>query len=91
MMCDSIMMIAHGVMLTCDLVYNRCNRNCLFSCQCHRIVSSSVSLDRHDGGIFGIDCDEFNEFKEEHATVRVYKYLMCNKPNSPNGVLAKYR
>jgi len=68
LMCDSIMMIAHGVMLTCDLVYNR-----------------------HDGGIFGIDCDEFNEFKEEHATVRVYKYLMCNKPNSPNGVLAKYR
>ena len=54
-------------------------------------VSSLVSLDRHDGGIFGIDCDEFNEFKEEHATIRVYKYLMCNKPNSPNGVLAKYR
>ena len=47
--------------------------------------------DRHDGGIFGISKEEFDEFKEEHATIRVYKYLMCNKPNSPNGVLAKYR
>ena len=47
--------------------------------------------DRHDGGIFGISREEFDEFKEEHATIRVYKYLMCNKPNSPNGVLAKYR
>ena len=47
--------------------------------------------DRHDGGIFGISKEEFDEFKEEHATIRMYKYLMCNKPNSPNGVLAKYR
>ena len=24
-MCNSIMAVAHGVMLTCDLVYNRCH------------------------------------------------------------------
>ena len=50
-----------------------------------------AASNRHDGGIFGIGQAEFNEFKKEHSSIRVYKYLMCNKPNSPNGVLAKYR
>ena len=43
-MCDSIMMIAHGVMLTCDLVYNRCNRNCLFKCPYHRQYPSTDTM-----------------------------------------------
>jgi len=67
--CTNVLMaVAHGVLLTCDLVYCR-----------------------HDGGILNISREEFNEFKEEHADMRLFKYLNCNKPNSPNGFLAKYR
>jgi hypothetical protein len=67
-LCNSLMVVAHGVLLTCDLVYSR-----------------------HDGGIFGIAKEEFDLYKEEHASIRIFKYLNCNKPNSPNGFLAKYR
>ena len=65
---NSVVAVAHGVALTCDLLYNR-----------------------HDGGVFSLSKQEFDEFKDEHAGIRVFKYLNCNKPNSPNGFLAKYR
>ena len=39
----------------------------------------------------GISKEEFDEFKDEHLSLRLFKYLICNKPNSPNGYLATYR
>jgi len=65
---NAIMAVAHGVMLTCDLIYGR-----------------------HDGGMFYLSGKEMAEGKEEHGGMRLFLYLMCNKPNSPNGFLAKYR
>ena len=67
-MCDSLMVVAHGIMLTCDLTYGR-----------------------HDGGIFFFSREELDLYREEHTGLRLFKYLICNKPHSPNGVLAKYR
>ena len=67
-MTNVILAVAHGVLLTCDLVYNR-----------------------HDGGIVNVSKEELDEYKEEHAGLRLFKYLSCNKPNSPNGFLATYR
>ena len=67
-MTNVILAVAHGVLLTCDLIYNR-----------------------HDGGIFHVSREEFDEYKEELAGLRLFKYLSCNKPNSPNGFLATYR
>jgi len=67
-MCDSLMVVAHGIMLTCDLTYGR-----------------------HDGGIFFFSREELDLYREEHTSLRLFKYLICNKPHSPNGVLAKYR
>ena len=65
---NSLAVLAHGVLLTCDLVTGR-----------------------HDGGIANITNEEFQEYKEEHAAQRLFKYLHCNKPNSPNGFLPHYR
>merc|ERR1719167_75686 len=46
---------------------------------------------RSDGGFLSISKEEFQEFKDEHLSLRLFKYLICNKPNSPNGYLATYR
>ena len=61
-------LVAHGVLLSCDLTYIN-----------------------HNGGIFDISQEEFDKYKEEDTGLRMFKYLNCNKPNSPNGFLAKYR
>ena len=38
-----------------------------------------------------ISKEEFDQFKDEHISTRLFKFLICNKPNSPNGYLATYR
>lgn len=55
------------------------------------LLSCDLNYINHNGGIFDIDQEEFDKYKEEHIALRMFKYLNCNKPNSPNGFLAKYR
>jgi len=62
------MVIAHGFILTCDLLY---------------------TLD--EGECMGVSNEEWLEFKDKHRMLRLFKFLNINKPNSPNGHLAKYR
>jgi len=46
----------------------------------------------HDGiGIFTVPKDEFLEFKPEHWGIRLFKFALVSKPNSPFGFLPEYR
>ena len=46
---------------------------------------------KHDGGVFDIDREDWNEYKDEHSGLRLFYFLTCSKPHSPNGYLATYR
>ena len=46
---------------------------------------------KHDGSVFDIERDDWNSFKEEHFGLRLFYFLTCSKPHSPNGYLATYR
>ena len=46
---------------------------------------------KHDGGVFDIDREDWNEYKDEHSGLRLFYLLTCSKPHSPNGYLATYR
>ena len=46
---------------------------------------------RPDGGFMGLTGEQLREAREEHTMTRLFKFLKCNKPNSPNGLLANYR
>ena len=65
--------------------------NALMAVAHDHLLSCDLVYNRSDGGIFGISKEEFDEFKDEHISLRLFKYLICNKPNSPHGYLATYR
>ena len=46
---------------------------------------------KSDGGVFDIERDAWNEYRDEHSGLRLFYYLTCSKPHSPNGYLATYR
>merc|ERR1712241_1220963 len=46
---------------------------------------------KHDGSVFDIERDDWNQYKDEHFGLRLFYFLTCSKPNSPNGYLATYR
>ena len=49
-MCNSLLMVAHGVILTCDLVYNRCD-----NWDMHRAKVANLHLNKKQFN----DCHEF--------------------------------
>ena len=65
--------------------------NALLAVAHDHLLACDLVYNRSDGGIFGISKEEFDEFKDEHLSLRLFKFLICNKPNSPNGYLATYR
>ena len=56
-------------------------------------VALSVDLvyGHHQGGVFHIGPEEWTEFKEDLYNIRLFYYMNCCKPHSPNGYLAIYR
>jgi len=46
---------------------------------------------KHDGSVFDIEREEWNQYKAEHYWLRLFYLLTCSRPNSPNGYLATYR
>ena len=56
-------------------------------------VALSVDLiyGHHQGGIFHIGPAEWLEFREDVYNIRLFYYMNCCKPHSPNGYLAIYR
>lgn len=46
---------------------------------------------KHDGSVFDIEREDWNSFKDEHFGLRLFYFLTCSKPHSPNGYLATYR
>ena len=65
--------------------------NALMAVAHDHLLSCDCVYNRSDGGIFDISKEEFDQFKDEHISTRLFKFLICNKPNSPNGYLATYR
>ena len=65
--------------------------NALIAVAHDHLLACDLVYGRSDGGFLGISKEEFDEFKDEHLSLRLFKYLICNKPNSPNGYLATYR
>ena len=46
---------------------------------------------KHDGSVFDIEREDWNQYKEEHYGLRLFYFLTCSRPHSPNGYLATYR
>ena len=46
---------------------------------------------KHDGSVFDIEREDWNSYKEEHSGLRLFYFLTCSKPHSPNGYMATYR
>ena len=65
--------------------------NALLAVAHDHLLACDLVYNRSDGGFMGIPKEEFDEFKDEHISLRLFKFLICNKPNSPNGYLATYR
>ena len=65
--------------------------NALLAVAHDHLLACDLVYGRSDGGFLSISKEEFQEFKDEHLSLRLFKYLICNKPNSPNGYLATYR
>ena len=65
--------------------------NALLAVAHDHLLSCDLVYNRSDGGIMNISKEEFDQFKDEHISTRLFKFLICNKPNSPNGYLATYR
>ena len=46
---------------------------------------------KHDGSVFDIEREDWDQYKEEHYGLRLFYFLTCSRPHSPNGYLATYR
>ena len=55
------------------------------------VLSVDLIYGHHAGGIFHIGPEEWTEFREDGYNVRLFYYMNCCKPHSPNGYLATYR
>ena len=50
-----------------------------------------MHYEKHNRGVFDIEREDWNLYKDEHSGLRLFYFLTCSKPNSPNGYLATYR
>ena len=55
------------------------------------LLVCDIVYGRPGGGFMGLTGEELREGREEHTMARLFKFLKCNKPNSPNSRLANYR